>query len=526
MAITPEQEAQARALLAKGDKLGQQASAQTGVAYNPQYTSYTPAPSINSSNTQSSPAPSLPAYTPPPPPDPNAGAQSIQSILDQYNQQSAEESAALGEQGSITNEIKSILDKQGSMGARQGELEQQAGLPGLQKNLNDINAQIQAINASAFKETNRAENRQAPTFAIYGEQAKIEREKSVQTYGLAAAASAIQGNIALANDNVKRALDAEFGGLQYQLQYQQLLLDLNKDKLSAAQQKKAQAMQIQLQKRQEQLDQQRQERESVYSIMNNAAQNGANSQILNEIMKATSREQAIQIAAKYGVVASPDTQVVKLDNGNTVVIDQRTGKIINTIGGAGVQGGGTSASGPGAESVQYYANLLATGKIGLQNVPQSIRNAVVVASQGNVNSKLPEAAITNINQTQSALSNLSVLKQTIQDNLQYVGPISGLAALNPYSKARQVQAQVDRVRQVVGKALEGGVLRKEDEEKYKKILATITDTPETALYKIDALIASITRDIENYKTLQSQSGYYVPGKGSYQPEDLRSKYGY
>jgi hypothetical protein len=40
--------------------------------------------------------------------------------------------------------------------------------------------------------------------------------------------------------------------------------------------------------------------------------------------------------------------------------------------------------------------------------------------------------------------------------------------------------------------LEGGVLRKEDEEKYKKILPTVNDTMETVLYKMKQLKAQIT----------------------------------
>lgn len=44
MAYTPQQEADARALLAKGDVLGQQAAQQTGVAFNPQYTAPSPQP--------------------------------------------------------------------------------------------------------------------------------------------------------------------------------------------------------------------------------------------------------------------------------------------------------------------------------------------------------------------------------------------------------------------------------------------------------------------------------------------------
>jgi len=146
---------------------------------------------------------------------------------------------------------------------------------------------------------------------------------------------------------------------------------------------------------------------------------------------------------------------------------------------------------------------------------------------------LSDTAIQSIAQTQKALSDLTDLKSKIEGKTNMLGPITGLAALNPYSQARQLQADVDRVRQTVGKALEGGVLRKEDEEKYKKILATLTDTPETASYKIDALISSIQRDIENYKSLQQSSGRSIDVGASLQKKgavtpvtELRTKYNY
>jgi hypothetical protein len=53
------------------------------------------------------------------------------------------------------------------------------------------------------------------------------------------------------------------------------------------------------------------------------------------------------------------------------------------------------------------------------------------------------------------------------------------------SKARQ--GTIDRVKQVIGKALEGGVLRKEDEIKYEKILPTIGDPPSVAKAKLKGL---------------------------------------
>lgn len=139
---------------------------------------------------------------------------------------------------------------------------------------------------------------------------------------------------------------------------------------------------------------------------------------------------------------------------------------------------------------------------------------------------LSDTAIGKIGETESAIANLGSLRDVVSANLQYIGPISGLAKYNPYSKARTVQAEVDRVKQTVGKALEGGVLRKEDEEKYKKILAQLTDTPETALYKIDSLITTLQRDIDNYKSLQSQAGRAVSQTKTQNTEDLRTKYNY
>jgi hypothetical protein len=119
---------------------------------------------------------------------------------------------------------------------------------------------------------------------------------------------------------------------------------------------------------------------------------------------------------------------------------------------------------------------------------------------------MPATAVKQIADSRSAVESLKDLREVLKKNEQYIGPIAGLSAMNPYSEARKAQADIDRVRQRVGKALEGGVLRKEDEEKYKKILATLRDVPETAIYKIDQLIQDIERDIQTFMDAQRQSG--------------------
>jgi hypothetical protein len=63
--------------------------------------------------------------------------------------------------------------------------------------------------------------------------------------------------------------------------------------------------------------------------------------------------------------------------------------------------------------------------------------------------------------------------------------------------AKKRQAVIDQVKQIIGKALEGGVLRKEDEYKYVKILPTIGDPPPVATAKLANLRTAIEqrRDI-------------------------------
>ncbi len=67
--------------------------------------------------------------------------------------------------------------------------------------------------------------------------------------------------------------------------------------------------------------------------------------------------------------------------------------------------------------------------------------------------------------------------------------VTDLTGLGAKDKARN--AVIARVKQVIGKALEGGVLRKEDEYKYQYILPTITDAETVARSKLDGLEAAI-----------------------------------
>jgi hypothetical protein len=83
------------------------------------------------------------------------------------------------------------------------------------------------------------------------------------------------------------------------------------------------------------------------------------------------------------------------------------------------------------------------------------------------------------------------------------------------SDAKKKQALIDRVKQVIGKALEGGVLRKEDEIKYEKILPTVGDPNDLVVSKLSGLADAIK--LRRTRTIESlgDAGYDTSKFGEY-----------
>jgi hypothetical protein len=88
--------------------------------------------------------------------------------------------------------------------------------------------------------------------------------------------------------------------------------------------------------------------------------------------------------------------------------------------------------------------------------------------------------------------------------LPYVTQITGWG-----EDAKKRQAVIDRVKQVIGKTLEGGVLRKEDEAKYVKILPNIGDAPAVATEKLNGLEEAVRKRKQRRLDSMEDAGYDV-----------------
>jgi hypothetical protein len=75
--------------------------------------------------------------------------------------------------------------------------------------------------------------------------------------------------------------------------------------------------------------------------------------------------------------------------------------------------------------------------------------------------------------------------------------------------AKQRQGVINLVKQIIGKGLEGGVLRKEDESKYEKMLPTMSDPAAVAQSKIENMIKTLEQKRVTHIDALEDAGYDV-----------------
>ena len=103
------------------------------------------------------------------------------------------------------------------------------------------------------------------------------------------------------------------------------------------------------------------------------------------------------------------------------------------------------------------------------------------------------------------------LRNLIPENREVFGPIWGRLAPYLYGtplreKALKMEAQFAFVRQWVGKAMEGGVLRKEDEIKYRTMLGQLTDPAKIVEFKLDEIVKALWQQYDNYVKMSRAAG--------------------
>ena len=471
--------------------------------------SITPTQPIQLPSATGVPTPSFPTTTETPeikPPSIDTQAKTFAEIAQ------PEPTPAETERSGLISGFTSLSEKLFGKSEAQAKAEAEQGIQVKTQAVTDIQSQIKQLENDANIAKIKAQQTGETTSFGNAQIAQIERDRTVKALQLNSFLYAAQGNLATAQMMADKAVSTQFAPVEAEIAYLEKFIELNKDDLSREDKKRAEALSIQLDERKRLLDEQKATRTGINNIAIEAAKNGADATLLNRISKATSQQEALQIMASdpnmFQWAAEQSRKQTVLDT----QIKQAQLRKLNTVDTIPTNDAFSPITQAIIDNPSLFDDLTPTlkGSV-IKELQKGDYDTTNLGTKG-----LSDTAIKEIAQTQKALDDLVGLGASLKENEQFLGPISGWQKLNPWSKSRQVQADVDRVRQTVGKALEGGVLRKEDEEKYKKILATLLDTPATAAYKIEALTTSIQRDVENYKALQQASGKSLDVKASLQ----------
>ena len=110
----------------------------------------------------------------------------------------------------------------------------------------------------------------------------------------------------------------------------------------------------------------------------------------------------------------------------------------------------------------------------------------MMAGQGGGGIRLSPDKVLKVQEGDSVAQMLPAIADTIKANEGSFGPFMGRAmSMNPYNeKSQTIDSQMRASSQAFGKYMEGGVLRKEDEDKYRKMFPNLSDTPEVAQNKL------------------------------------------
>lgn len=237
-------------------------------------------------------------------------------------------SDATKEKDTALQDYLDSLDDVPSSAKAYEKAQREAGIKEKQQLVNDLTGQLNGIvnKGQANQLSLIGQGRGIPEAIIGGQQAQIGRETAIAALPIQAQLSAAQGNLEMANDN----LDTLF----------KIYSDDARNKFEAKREQKKMVYEIATAKEKRELDKLDKQEERAYqatqdliqsnqAIAKEAAKNGATAGTLSKIANATSFADAIAAAGPYMI----DTQIIKLDNGNTVVVDS-TGKVLKNLGGA------------------------------------------------------------------------------------------------------------------------------------------------------------------------------------------------
>lgn len=324
------------------NELLQQASKQTGIAA-PTFTIPT-----------SSMTPATPLQIPTPTQDTtNYGGITggiSDSIINEYKILNQQLTDRQNSQEKAGTDITKLMESLTNRTADTQQANEMAGVNAETENLNkyvsqlaDLNAQASSLNREAQAIPLITQERNANTGAtdagIAPQNAGDLRKNAIKALSIGqlsdiAAAAATGSNMRLqaAKDKAQQIIDLKYKPIEDMLAIKEKQYELNKDVLMSIDKRRAEALGLAIDKEKTALADKKSQENQIADIKIDLAKKGVDASVLDKLEKATTVNEALSIAFPY--LKTPNTDIVKLDNGSTIMIDKNTGAIIKNYGGA------------------------------------------------------------------------------------------------------------------------------------------------------------------------------------------------
>lgn len=252
--------------------------------------------------------------TPTPQPDPTqafmnglAGANTQNQAQLTEQQQRLQESQKLMKDAQMlqgTNPDQTAYDQRitqleeaykGTMGKGEAYKQQleQAGVPEAQKRLANLNILMAQQQASFNQGMLDTEGKVIPMRFITGQQAQMQKQYAVTAGNTAMMAQALQGNITMAKQTAMDTVNLEYADREAELNMQKQMLELNYDKLTRSEKRRADELNFMLDQETKRLEEEKAEKLAITDLMIKAAENGADPATIKRIQNSKTEAEAV-----------------------------------------------------------------------------------------------------------------------------------------------------------------------------------------------------------------------------------------
>ena len=238
------------------------------------------------------------------------GTQTSKTIDDYIKANTPTPTAEETQAGSLTKQLMGLIPETAGQAAMLAEeYAKPGGVKELNASLTNVNSQIQT--AVAEREALRVEQQGKPvTMAtIIGAQAQINAVYDSKILTLTAQANGLMGNIALAKDNAQAAVDAKYAPKLEAIKILEAQLAALQPTLTAQEKIRADAQTQMLADQKQAIADAKTEENNIQNIMLQAAQNGADANLLSIISNSKTILEATQNAGQF--LVSGDWAYVK-----------------------------------------------------------------------------------------------------------------------------------------------------------------------------------------------------------------------